>query len=383
MLIAACALIAVGTTNANADTCCFPDGTCQDNAVQGPCIAAGGVFFSGITCALHPCPPIGACCEADGSCAISAEQGCLNRGGVWQGAGSDCVPFPCAEEVGACCFPNGSCQDLTADACFAAGGDFNAGVTCALHPCPTAGGACCFPDGSCQDLSEDACFAAGGDFNAGLSCALHPCPPPEGEACPRTAGFWTQQCKCENGEGGNVKFSCSELDQITACVDAASSFFSWTNDRASFCEVVDPERPMGQRQQAKRQFAVLLANVCTGDLGIIANNGDVVSLPADTQIDACSGFDADTIGELIDEIDDLLGMLEGQPLEGNVVTQYGNIISCTDRINNGAGGIPSCHSNDDDLDDDDDDDDDDHDDSSSSKGAAKSTTWGNVKGIYR
>jgi hypothetical protein len=65
------------------------------------------------------------------------------------------------------------------------------------------------------------------------------------------------------------------------------------------------------------------------------------------------------------------------------VTQYGNIISCTDRINNGAGGIPSCHSNDDDLDDDDDDDDDDHDDSSSSKGAAKSTTWGNVKGIYR
>lgn len=406
--------IMAGATLVQADTCCFPDGTCQNNLLQGDCIAAGGKFTAGITCEEHPCPPIGACCYSNGTCAITAQAPCVNGGGQWQGQGSTCAnscqagsccfangscqdltadqcaaaggrfrsgitcaEHPCPVQPGACCFADGSCQDLTEDQCVAAGGRFSGDVTCALHPCPVQTGACCFEDGSCQDLTEDQCLAAGGQFSGDVSCALHPCPQPDGEACPRTVGFWGQQCACSQGEGGPVKFSCSEMDLITACIESKSSFFAgaWGDARTGFCATVNVPRPMDQRKQAKRQFAGLLANVCAGELGIIANNGDVVSLPEGTEIDACSGFSADTIGELIDEVNALLISLEGQALTDPVKAQYGQIIGCTDRINNGGGGIPSCESNSIGLDG-----------AAAGKDADDSavhTTWGSVKGIYR
>ncbi len=163
-----------------------------------------------------------------------------------------------------------------------------------------------------------------------------------GGACPRTPGFWTQQCLCAQGEGGRVKFSCAEMDLITGCIDATSSFFNWTDDRASFCAIINPPTPMQQRQQAKRQFAAFLANVCTGNLAILANNGDIVSLPLSTPISgACAGLaDATTVGDLIPEVDALLTSLEGQSLDDPEVKEaYGEIITCLDRINNGV-GIP-------------------------------------------
>jgi hypothetical protein len=166
------------------------------------------------------------------------------------------------------------------------------------------------------------------------------------------------------------------MNQIIACVDGKSSFFSWGDPLGGFCAIMNPPRPMKQRQQAKRQFAGLLANVCAGELGLIANNGDVVSLPESTPIDPCSGFSATTVGELIDEVDALLATLEGQNQnDQSVKDQYTNIINCTDRINNGGGGIPSCDSNSD----------------GAAKGdsqaftpsATEPTSWGRVKGIYR
>jgi hypothetical protein len=368
-LVCSLAIVA-GATLAEADTCCFPDGTCQNNLPQGDCIAAGGKFTAGITCEAHPCPPIGACCYSNGTCAITAQAPCVNGGGQWQGQGSTCAN---SCQGGACCFANGSCQDLTEDQCAAAGGRFSGGVSCALHPCPVQTGACCFEDGSCQDLTEDQCLAAGGAFST-EPCDVHSCPQPGGEACPRTVGFWGQQCECSQGEGGPVKFSCSEMDLITACIETKSSFFAgaWGDARTGFCATVNVPRPIDQRKQAKRQFAGLLANVCAGELGIIANNGDVVSLPEDTEIDACSGFSADTIGELIDEVNALLISLEGQELTDPVKAQYGQIIACTDRINNGGGGIPTCESNSIGLDG-----------AAAGKSAVQSTTWGSVKGIYR
>lgn len=368
-----------GVSRAEAiSTCCFPDGTCESNLSQPDCIAAGGAYAEGITCELHPCPPIGACCYHTGTCAITSQPRCVNTGGEWQGQGTTCATGCQGGSIGACCFQDGSCQDLTQEQCVAAGGQFNSGVTCALHPCPPPPpelGACCFEDGSCQDLTEEQCVAAGGQFNSGVTCDLHPCPPPPGEeACPRTVGFWGQQCSCSQGEGGPVKFSCSEMDAITACIETKSSFFAgaWGDPRAGFCATVNVARPIDQRKQAKRQFAALLANVCTGELAILANNGDVVSLPEDSEIDACSGFSADTIGELIDEVDDLLSSLEGQPMTDPVKAQYGQIIACTDRINNGGGGIPSCESNGVDTDA-----------AAAAKSAVHNTTWGGVKGIYR
>jgi hypothetical protein len=163
-------------------------------------------------------------------------------------------------------------------------------------------------------------------------------------ACPRTVGFWTQQCHCADGEGGNVKFSCSEMDAITDCIASYSDFFNgaWGDNFDGFCATIDPPRPMRQRKQAKRQFAGMLANVCAGELGIPANNGDIVSLPLDTPVTgACAGlFDAETIGELIPEIDALLIALENQDQgDPDVLGKYTDIITCADRINNGI-GIP-------------------------------------------
>ena len=158
-------------------------------------------------------------------------------------------------------------------------------------------------------------------------------------ACPRTVGFWSQQCQCAEGEGGNVKYSCSEMDAITDCIVSYSDYFNaaWGDNFDGFCATLNPPRPMRQEKQAKRQFAGLLANVCAGELEIPANNGNIVSLPPETPI-SCGAFDATNIGELIEEIDALLIALEnGDPNPGG---SYNDIIACADGINNGI-GIPS------------------------------------------
>ena len=179
--------------------------------------------------------------------------------------------------------------------------------------------------------------AAGCTSSCHLELEVHRCEP----ACPRTVGFWTQQCLCAEGEGGRVKFSCSEMDAITDCITSYSDFFDgeWGDPFDGFCATIDPPRPMRQRQQAKRQFVGMLANVCAGELGIPANNGNIVSLPPETPI-SCGAFDATNIGELIEEIDALLIALENQdPGDPDVSGSYTDIISCADGINNGN-GIP-------------------------------------------
>ena len=152
-----------------------------------------------------------------------------------------------------------------------------------------------------------------------------------GEACPRTPGFWTQQCLQRSG--GSTKFTKAQVTSIAGCIDDRSSFFSWGNDFDSFCAIVNPPK-MDSRVQAKRQFAVLLANFCTDQLNLQPSQGGQIFLPGDTPV-SCSGFTSTTLSQLIDEIDALLAQLEGQPLEGDVKAKYGSIISCADDINNG------------------------------------------------
>jgi hypothetical protein len=155
--------------------------------------------------------------------------------------------------------------------------------------------------------------------------------------CPRTAGYWTQQC-AQKGNG-STKFTVAEVSQIAECVDDHSALFSWASgtDFSSFCAMVDPPSPMNQRKQAKRQFATMLANVCTGQLGLIANNGDQIFLSLDTPID-CAGLTSATIGDVIGEVDGRLVSLEGQPLADPLVKdEYSNLIACLDAINNGIG----------------------------------------------
>jgi hypothetical protein len=146
----------------------------------------------------------------------------------------------------------------------------------------------------------------------------------EGENCPRTPGFWTQQC-AQKGNG-STKFTRDEVTKIASCVDDASVFFDWADDFAGFCSKIDPDRPMNQYKQLQRHFAALLANYCTGELQLIANNGNIINLALSTKID-CEGVDAETIGELIKEIDKAL-------LDGDS-EKYGDLLYCADAINNG------------------------------------------------
>jgi hypothetical protein len=153
--------------------------------------------------------------------------------------------------------------------------------------------------------------------------------------CPRTPGFWTQQCAQKSG--GSTKFTASEVTQIADCVDNRAVIFSWSDDFAGFCAIINQPLPMDQRKQAKRQYAAFLANVCTGQLGLVANNGAHITLDLTTAI-AYGNLTSTTLGELIGEVDALLISLEGQSLSDPAVkSKYGNLISCLDAINNGIG----------------------------------------------
>jgi uncharacterized repeat protein (TIGR01451 family) len=201
------------------------------------------------------------------------------------------------------------------------------------------GGGTCPTTVQCPNIVDAVgyCLGSGGTSSARdedqittpITCA--------GEACPRTPGFWTQQC-AQKGNG-STKFTKTQVTNIASCIDDRSSFFNWSNDFDSFCITVNPPT-MNQRVQAKRQFATLLANFCTDQLNLQPSQGGEIFLPGDTPVH-CNGLHSTTISQLIDEVDALLTQLEGQDLSsGSVKSQYGSIISCIDAINNGV-SIPT------------------------------------------
>jgi uncharacterized repeat protein (TIGR01451 family) len=161
-----------------------------------------------------------------------------------------------------------------------------------------------------------------------------------GDNCPRTVGFWSAQCALKGN--GSAKYSSAQLTQIAECVDNESEFFNWSagQDLDLFCRTINPSSPMQQRKQAKRQFAGVLANLCATSLDLQPSQGGSIHLDPSTPIN-CGGLDADTIGELIDEVDDILADLEGEDLNDPAVKDaYGDLIDCLDGINNGT-NIPT------------------------------------------
>jgi len=158
-------------------------------------------------------------------------------------------------------------------------------------------------------------------------------------SCPHTIGFWSQQCL--QRDNGATKYSVAQMNLITACIDDKSTFFSWGDDFAGFCATMNAPMPNDQRKQAKRQFVGLLANVCAGELGQVAGNGDHVSLDPGTVFD-CNGTSM-TVGEFIASVDAQLASLEGQSLSLPATkTAYGRIITCADNLNNGRGITVLC-----------------------------------------
>jgi hypothetical protein len=181
-------------------------------------------------------------------------------------------------------------------------------------------------------------FTAGGAYQLTVDWLVCPADVPD---CPRSVGFWGLQA-LQKGNG-STKLTQEEVTLIASCIDDRSAFFDWgMSDFTGFFDTVLPTRAMDARKQAKRQYAGLLANVCTGELGLIASNGDAIALNICTDI-SCSGLAATKIGDLITEVDGLLAMLEPLNIQDPAVkAQYNTIKYCVEAINDGSILGPVC-----------------------------------------
>ena len=127
------------------------------------------------------------------------------------------------------------------------------------------------------------------------------------------------------------------MTQIASCIDDRSAFFNWASgtDFDMFCRTLSTAN-MTQRVQAKRQFAGVLANMCTDALNLQPSQGGKIFLDPSTAV-SCSGLTSTTLGALVDEVDAILAELEGMSLNDPAVkNRYGQLISCLDAINNGT-----------------------------------------------
>jgi len=151
-------------------------------------------------------------------------------------------------------------------------------------------------------------------------------------------GFWGQQC-AQKGNG-STKYSVAQMTQITQCIDASSKTFNFGSAPFDgFCAYMNPPRPMDCKKQAHRQFAGLLANLCAGQLQLITNNGEKITLDPNAP-NPCKGSfpDAKNLGELIAAMDQTLADLDAKNA-GSQDQGYCMVSECADGINNGQ-GIP-------------------------------------------
>jgi hypothetical protein len=113
-------------------------------------------------------------------------------------------------------------------------------------------------------------------------------------SCPRSGSFWSAECAF-----GGALLTGAQLAEIAACVDSFSTLFDWATgtDLTEFCALVDPPGALDLRQQAKREYTVLMANHCAGLLRQITTAGEPIWLNRLTGL-ACFAPRARTIGEL-------------------------------------------------------------------------------------
>ncbi|MFH1700627.1 MAG: hypothetical protein ABIE07_08580 [Candidatus Zixiibacteriota bacterium] len=104
-----------GTQCSELESCCFPDGSCE-NLQPLCCIEQGGTPFGpGTEC---PCEEAEACCLTDGSCVMEKPTNCTSQeGGQPQGNGTQCT------SPEACCMPDGTCATIDPLCCEALNGN--------------------------------------------------------------------------------------------------------------------------------------------------------------------------------------------------------------------------------------------------------------------
>jgi uncharacterized repeat protein (TIGR01451 family) len=149
-----------------------------------------------------------------------------------------------------------------------------------------------------------------------------------GEACPRTIGFWRQQC-AQKGNG-STKICEAGMESLWVCVINATDVVQWKLNDGGYettaylrtlspadlfdhlCDQLQGPRPMTIRDMTEVQYLGLMLNVCSPALaqGIPVNNSFV-----------------GTVGEAIDGIENAL----------NTGQNLGYWEGVADQINNGIG----------------------------------------------
>jgi hypothetical protein len=113
-------------------------------------------------------------------------------------------------------------------------------------------------------------------------------------------------------------------------MDQRSAYFNWSNDLDGLCQALRPARPLTRRAQLARDYAVLLANVCAGELGLNDRRGDPIGLDPDTGVDV-PGFN--TVGELAARVERMLASGRGN---------FAGMSRSVTRVNSGQGLATSC-----------------------------------------
>jgi flagellar hook capping protein FlgD len=169
------------------------------------------------------------------------------------------------------------------------------------------------------------------------------CGTPIAVNCPRPAWYWRHQCAQSDRHGRDL--TGEQLASLAACVDARSRTFTWSNAVDGLCSTMRLPLHGNLRARAKRQFAVVVANVCAGSQGLSTKDGVHIGLDAGTAVhlDDLST----TIGAWLADADQRLLTLEASPVDRRSVRDaYRDIIRAGWMISHGR-GIGSVCGNDD------------------------------------
>jgi hypothetical protein len=145
--------------------------------------------------------------------------------------------------------------------------------------------------------------------------------------CPRDFSFW-RSVAAEAKRRTTADLTYNDYVALARVVDAKSSYFNWSNDVDGLYAALNPTSPQTRRKQVIRQYAALLANVASGEVGVNTADGNDIGLDPDTPV---TFGGARTVGELIALTDRLLAGNRGD---------FAKLNSTLNRLNRGL-GIPT------------------------------------------
>jgi hypothetical protein len=166
-----------------------------------------------------------------------------------------------------------------------------------------------------------------------------PPPPPGSIACPRTASFWSAQCR--ESSGGSRRIGRDLMEGLTSCVDEHSSLFGSGNSTSEFCAALKHGTHPALTARTVRQFTAVLANVCAAEIGLTAADGSLVGVSADQPLTMAGG--PATVGDWVAQADAQLVQLSSQQRnDPGVEDAYRAILRTAWLINHGEAITVSC-----------------------------------------